>query len=774
MSKKRLKEIIKSNSSNIYALLGSLLLTLNHLHSKFGWPQQEFSRKRALISCFIFIVIVFLINRVGKFVYYKLAERWKLSDFWKKDFDLGLDKLFVLASLAPLVSFLDNEFVKLIVLSAVFLLIYLLTDKLFKAHQFSHKWQLVNRWIFFLSYFIFAVNSIFQIFSYQYYLLNTQIKLENAAFLRAWVVSMVWLSGFAVSGYFFSRWRGFKKFLPGLLWLILIISISVIEIINAGLVYFSGLYINPIAVFHAEGAGAVILSAVPAYLIFLLLIPLLILIFIVYKIYKLYPEAPDKYWRAYLGFLIALSLVAFSTQFSIIRHTPEFIIAKSFYDYWRGASADIKLNSLTQKKLESFGLSYDPDQFYVTSVRKKEKSSSTESGFIIPSEKNRKPNIIYIALESFSCRLSDVYNDKLPGITPNLKKMADDKNTTVFYNFYNASTPTITGLVAQMCSFLPPIGHNEIGKVNMKFDRLSCLPEILKKNGYNYAAYITAVEKEYSSKDSIFDSMGMDEVLGSKEIGEIIKQVSRSTWGYSDHQTFPVIDWIIENKAKEPFFILFSTLDSHQPFNLVSDVINYQEGSSPLLNTIHTTDDAFGIFWEKFKASELYENTIVIAVADHAVFPRSYSFAKDYFPQEAEGNGPNVYDRSLLMIYVPNSFLPDRIETYSSSIDMPPTIMEILGMGGREIFDGKSILSDRKDFPNILGMHEFGLYINQLNQDGTRRESYSMPQELSCDLNNSYGNQQEPLSLCEYLNFYKWKRLMLEEGRLWDDNNLDE
>lgn len=43
-----------------------------------------------------------------------------------------------------------------------------------------------------------------------------------------------------------------------------------------------------------------------------------------------------------------------------------------------------------------------------------------------------------------------------------------------------------------------------MGKVNMRFDRIFCLPKILKNNGYNYTAYITAVEKEYSNKDTIF------------------------------------------------------------------------------------------------------------------------------------------------------------------------------------------------------------------------------------------------------------------------------
>ena len=49
-------------------------------------------------------------------------------------------------------------------------------------------------------------------------------------------------------------------------------------------------------------------------------------------------------------------------------------------------------------------------------------------------------------------------------LTPNFDKMAADPDTTVFKNVYNASTPTITGTLAELCSYLPPTGHEEIHK----------------------------------------------------------------------------------------------------------------------------------------------------------------------------------------------------------------------------------------------------------------------------------------------------------------------
>lgn len=145
----RIRKIIKIDRSDLYFLLGTFLFTIYHLHTKFNWPQQQFSRKKALISCFIFFIVVFFIGHLFKFIYHKLINYWKLSNFWKNDFSSRLDKLFVLVSIVPLVSFLNNDFFKLLVLSLIFFLIYLFTNHLFKGHQFSNKWQLVNKWVFF-------------------------------------------------------------------------------------------------------------------------------------------------------------------------------------------------------------------------------------------------------------------------------------------------------------------------------------------------------------------------------------------------------------------------------------------------------------------------------------------------------------------------------------------------------------------------------------------------------------------------------------------------
>jgi hypothetical protein len=63
-------------------------------------------------------------------------------------------------------------------------------------------------------------------------------------------------------------------------------------------------------------------------------------------------------------------------------------------------------------------------------------------------------------------------------------------------------------------------------------------------------------------------------------------------------------------------------------------------------------------------------------------------------------------------------------------------------------------------------MHEYGLYINEQVGNG-RQIRYQVPSEIVCAQTDFSTVSSAPLTLCEYLEFYKWKRHMFEQGRFW-------
>ena len=577
-------------------------------------------------------------------------------------------------------------------------------------------------------------------------------------FFRALSLTVFWLFFLALANVgFWILPRGWK-YLPIIFWAAFYIFYLVFWTFNAGILYFSDLYLSPVILAHAEGGSGVVFNKVSYEILAVLAIILPLFLFLFRKFLLAQKIASKRYWY-YYNFLIIFAAVGIFLGVSSFWSSPEVAVFKSFYKSWRGTVEKVELNPIVQKKLEKFGLTYNTDEFYVA----RQENIFISSTKLLPARliKN-KPNVMVVLWESGSARLSDVYNAKYTDLTPGLDAMAVDPHTTIFKNYFNASTPTVTGLISELCSILPPMGHNEIQNENrLQKHNMLCLPQIMLDNGYKYSSYITAVDKNFAHKGSIFASMGVQEFYGTEELYKFIPGEPLA-WGWSDHQLFPVTWKFMNEKAQEPFLVMLSTVDTHPPFTLAKDVVKYGDGNNEVLNSYHTTDDAFKAFWEQFKNSKFYDNTILIVVADHAIFPAA--FKSNQFPDLA--NKLTFYDEIMFLMYVPDNVMPKVVDTYSSEIDFAPTVLQILDINTPNNFEGHSIFDDRNKFPNLLGMHEFGLWINQF-KNGKRNVDFIVPQDLQCSGEALGADVNAPLTMCEYENYYKWKRSMFEEGRFW-------
>ncbi len=729
-----------------------------------GWqwyhfPHHPYSRfvLVSLAVCFA----IFVALRIFRLLYVYLVKRFERHPFWQTKFFVFLDELFLLSSLYFLVFFSRNELVSLIYFAGISVLLYLRLDSYLARHP-AEGWRKAGRAFFILAAFIFLINAIFQYFAFSHYILDSNIKYYNIVLFRSVAMAAFWLCGFALASMLYVFFTGRVRFLFLYFWVAFFLFSLFIGVVNVGVLYHSGLYLNPVVIDHAGGGGEMVFLSTAILLISLYIIVSSVFLYIISKFVKTHKLSGVRQWYYYDIALIALSIIAFITVASL-RNTPEALIIKSFYDNWRGADPRAELNTVVQQKMERFGIFHNVGDFYINNHQTVYQS---ENKLLPENFSGQKPNIVIIFLESFSARLTGPYNSKMKDVTPGLVAMAENKNTTVFKNMYNPSTPTVTGLISELCSLLPPTGHNEIEQEkHLQNVHLFCLPEALKDNGYKSNLYITAVEKDFANKDSILESMGVGEVWGTAELSHRISGEPLS-WGYSDHQMFPVLfDQMKIKKMKndEPFLLMLSTVDTHPPFDLVKDVVPYGDGKNLLLNTIHTTDDAFKIFWDEFTASEFASNTIVIAIADHAVFPTAYE--KKFFPDIA--GKMTFYDEILFQMYVPDTILSNEVLTISSAMDFAPTIMQVLGINVPNSFEGHSIFDDREKYPNLLGMHEFGLWINQETGTSSRQIDYSPPVDIECREDMIGTDVNLPLTLCEYLNYFKWKRLMFEQGRLW-------
>jgi len=739
-------------------LVASFIISFGYV-----WYHIPHSQKNKM-ALYIFLIWlgVLLLFKFFKSVYLWLVSKFERHPFWRDEFFYFFDELFFICSLYFFTFFSRHELASLLIFFIVSVLLYFRLDAYLAKHPVPD-WRRAARGFFILAAFIFLIQSVFQYFAFSHYILDSNIKFYNIVLFRSVAMAAVWLAGFALASLLYISIKNFVRFSLLIVWSALFLFSLLLGAINIGVLKHSSLYLSPAIVGHAGEGGIAVFGQTAVILISFFVAISTIAMLVIRKFMGAHKKTNKRCWYYYDFAIVAISIFAVLGIVSL-RSTPEAKIIKSFYDYWRGSEVSVELDSIVKSKLERFGVFHNYDNFY---LNRRDKVFENELNALPEKYKEKQPNIVIIFLESYSTRLTGVYNPEMKEVTPGLNAMAEDANTTIFKNMYNPSTPTITGLIAELCSFLPPIGHQEIEiEKHLQKHHLFCLPQALHENGYQSSLYITAVQKDFANKDSIIESMGVDEVWGTKELSDRIAGEPLS-WGYSDQQMFPVL--FDEMKVKkigneEPFLLMLSTVDTHPPFNLAKDMIMYGDGENDLLNAIHTTDHAFKLFWQDFTQSEFYENTIIVAIADHAVFPAAYE--KKFFPDLA--GKMTYYDEIVLMTYIPETLLPNEVDTYSSAIDFAPTMLHILGINIPNSFEGWSIFDKRPEYPNLLGMHEFGLWINQeINGSSTRRIDFAPPVDIDCPLVLSERDVETPLSLCEYKNYFQWKRQMFEEGRWW-------
>jgi len=751
----------------IRKILKKLILAANSLIGSFiiaaGWSWYHFSKHYHLqfvIKATIVMIASWTGYQLFKRVFKYLVNKTNRHPYWENEFYHRLDKLFLCFSFVFLIYFIKPEIESIAYAIFILSVIFWYSQKTLSNHPNSAIWKKINSLYFFFFIFIFAINIAFQYWTYRFAVVDTGIKFYDVIVFRAWSVTMFWLLLYSLSDLAYWRLKKVPAIIVKTTWILAFVFFLIFWSVNAGILFFSGLNLSPIILEHAKGSSGVVYNGMSALLLAVLVILLIIFTIIKKNLISAQKQIQKKYW-GYYNLATLLLAVGSLVVFSSFRTTPEYTIFKSFYNYFTDNDHPAELNPIVQKKLEKFGIKYNLNEFY---INHHENIFPTTSTVLLPSElKKQRPNIVIIFFESFSSRLSEIYNPDLSGVTPGLDAMSKDKNTTIFHKYYNASTPTVTGLLSQLCSFLPPTGHEEITNGEVRHHHLLCLPKILHNNGYQYSAYITAVEKDFANKGTIITDMGTQKFFGTDELKPYVNGEPLS-WGYSDHQLFPATWKLMNQEAKQPFLMMLSTVDTHTPFNLSKDMVKYGDQKNDLLNSVHSTDDAFSKFWNDFTHSQFYDNTIVITVADHAIFPVSYT--KDYF-SDVVGK-LSFYDENLLMMYVPKNILPKQIDRYSSGIDFAPTVLNLLNINSQNSFDGHSIFNGREKFPNLLGMHEFGLYINQLDQNGQRMINYNIPSHLDCKNYQYDQDTNKPLTLCEFLNYYQWKKKMFDDGRFWE------
>jgi phosphoglycerol transferase MdoB-like AlkP superfamily enzyme len=292
----------------------------------------------------------------------------------------------------------------------------------------------------------------------------------------------------------------------------------------------------------------------------------------------------------------------------------------------------------------------------------------------------RRPpkNVVLISVESLSGRFLGSLGNPA-GLTPQLDALARDG--LLFTHLYATGTRTVRGLEALSLG-TPPIPGQAIVR-RPGNEHLATLGEILRRQGYQtlflYGGY------------GYFDNMngyfaGNDYRVVDRTDFPKASVGFANVWGVADEYLYDnsLVQLDRAHAAGKPFLAHIMTTSNHRPYTYPDGRIDIpspgkREGA------VKYTDYAIGHFIDQARSKPWFDDTLFVIVADHCA--------------SAAGRTklPVAGYHIPLIFYAPALLKPGRDDRLASQIDIPPTLLDVMGLPGDDHFFGVSLFEQGDD-----------------------------------------------------------------------------
>lgn len=339
----------------------------------------------------------------------------------------------------------------------------------------------------------------------------------------------------------------------------------------------------------------------------------------------------------------------------------------------------------------------------------------------------RKPyNILFILFDTLRADYIEPYGGD--AITPEMSRLASDGVT--FLN--SASQSPLTPIsVASFLTGLYPLAH-QVKQKTVFPEHLLYLPEILQQNGYQTMAILAGAP----INPDLGYGRGFDHAhkFWEEIPGNRLPDSDNSPSTRADYIWSKYIDPMLAEKGDKPFFIYLHELDPHGPYVPLSPyremypvpyrgmsdghvnvrVLKHQAiRSNPFSYRIEMSrqelehikalykgeisymDALLGELRKRLKRHGLHGNTLIFFTSDHG---------EEMMEHGLIGHWVTVYQESIHvpMIWTLDGVLaPDRkLSVLAESVDVAPTILDLIGITIPEVMSGKSLLPFLLAAPN--------------------------------------------------------------------------
>jgi len=364
----------------------------------------------------------------------------------------------------------------------------------------------------------------------------------------------------------------------------------------------------------------------------------------------------------------------------------------------------------------------------------------------------KRPNIIVILADDLGYGdLSCMYAKDMR--TPNLDAFfSAGVRMDNFYSNSSLSSPArsslLTGRYCDMVGVQGVIRNEGPDAYYNNFGYLSpdaiMMPQVLKNNGYTtaligkwhlgYTSPNVPNERGFDLFEGFLGGM-MDDYYTHLRKGypslRINDKVAPPIEGHiTDVLTNWAIDYVKEQSTKQkPYFLYLAYNSPHIPLDAPKDWVEKVKAREPgitdtrahLVALIEYLDNGIGRFFDYLKKSGQWDNTLIVFTSDNG----------GYMPSQAN-NGPfrggksSMYEGGLRVpaaFYLKGLIENRRIQNMAQTMDIFPTICDLIGIDPGKQVDGMSILPALEGKEQVTDNRYFWYMIREMGPAGHRMQT---------------------------------------------------
>ncbi|MDX1957811.1 MAG: sulfatase [Leptospiraceae bacterium] len=349
------------------------------------------------------------------------------------------------------------------------------------------------------------------------------------------------------------------------------------------------------------------------------------------------------------------------------------------YEILEGEEPEIFLDDKVLK--EKFVVSKDDS---ILKFRSKKKSILRNVYLTNRDKKVELPDVLFIVIDSLRADVNGFLGGKF-GVTPNLDEFAK-KSFNFLHHSVNSSWTRPSTLIFFTGKYASkvyinfwdyPVFQNERDNF---YEKILPLPALLSQNSYSTSMignnpFLT--DHRYIGVD-----VGFETVNDFSFLEDDTEYITKTFKSYYTKK---------KKEDKRPQFFFLNYNDPHKPYTPRSEFLNRVKNKSGLvenkinyLGEVAFVDEELGKVFQLLKDAKTFDKTMIIITSDHGeVMQQSHAVSKFNGVYTLFGHGQGLYEEDIhtpLLIKLPNQKFEKKISNKVRSIDIFPTILDILGI----------------------------------------------------------------------------------------------